>query len=192
MCMYPASIARLTCGNSGLSKRKIPTRATPTPPAISTGMSFLRVFSFLADGVHRLLWDSEQYDFKDPPTAEEQERVINLLPEHTPCVNCGFAAEEELRRQLRPLGPHKPNGFTQFGYDYHVGDFVFVKPRAPSPSPLLIGQIIHIDGLAPGELEEDRIVCSIQYFKRYVKDDGYAKDEASSSTWSISFISHLV
>ncbi|KAJ6508639.1 S-adenosyl-L-methionine-dependent methyltransferase, partial [Mycena sanguinolenta] len=125
---------------------------------------------------YRYLWGTEEYDFRDPPTDEEQRRVISLLPEHMPCVNCGFEAEEALHRQLHPLGPEVPNGFTQFGYEYHQGDFVFVKPERPEPpeplvpTPLFIGQIIAIDGLA-GELDENRIVCSIQYFKRYPEDE---------------------
>ncbi|KAJ7259550.1 hypothetical protein B0H12DRAFT_1322415 [Mycena haematopus] len=119
---------------------------------------------------YRFLWGSEEYDFRDPPTIEEQRRVTSLLHEHTPCVNCGFAAEEAERLKLRPLGPEVPNGFTQFGYDYHCGDFVFVKPQTPLPTPLFIGQITDIEGLA-GDLKEDRVVCSIRYFKRYSEDE---------------------
>ncbi|KAF7346464.1 DNA (cytosine-5)-methyltransferase [Mycena sanguinolenta] len=125
---------------------------------------------------YRYLWGTEQYDFRDPPTDEEQRRVISLLPEHTPCVNCGFVAEEALRRQLHPLGPEIPNGFTQFGYDYHPGDFVFIKPKEPEPpeppvpTPLFIGQITAIKGLE-GVLDENRIVCSIRYFERYPEDE---------------------
>ncbi|KAF8158951.1 S-adenosyl-L-methionine-dependent methyltransferase [Mycena galopus ATCC 62051] len=120
---------------------------------------------------YRLLWSKEEYNFKDLPTVEEEQRVVSFLPEHMPCANCGFVAEEKWRRQVQPLGPEVPNGFTRFGYDYHAGDFVFVKPKTASLGPLCIGQITNIEGLTVGELKDDTIVCSIRYFKRYAEDE---------------------
>ncbi|KAF7365103.1 DNA (cytosine-5)-methyltransferase [Mycena venus] len=113
---------------------------------------------------YRFLWDSDDYGFKDPPRLEEPSF---LVPE---CVMCSFVAEKDFHHQLRPA----PNdGFTRFGYDYHCGDFVFVKPEIPNdgPSPFLIGQITGIEGLTDGELKEAKIVCSIQYYERYTEDE---------------------
>ncbi|KAK7048461.1 cytosine-5-methyltransferase [Favolaschia claudopus] len=141
----------------------------PEPPDVGSGEST----SYFT----RLCWDSEEYAFKDPPTLKERMRVIDLLDEHTPCVNCGFKAEEELRCKLEPLGPDIPNGFTQYGYDYHSGDFVYIKPEMALPSPLHIGQIIQIEGLTSGKLQERNIRCTIQYFERYTAESMDVQDE---------------
>jgi hypothetical protein len=137
--------------------------------------------SFLSDDVRRLVWDGDEVEFKDPPTFEEQERVKSLLPAHMPCVNCGFTEEEELRHKLLPLsGTNVPDGFTQFGYSYHPGDFVLIKPKTDSPCPLLVGQIIDIQGLS-GEWNEDGIICSIRYFKRYTEGWMEVQDDVGDS-----------
>lgn len=87
-------------------------------------------------------------------------------------------AEEELHSKLRPLGPElSPNGFTQFGYNYHIDDFVYVKPKVSSASCLLIAQIIGVEGLQPGGLKE--LTCHVRYWKRYSDDCMHSKDYVS-------------
>ncbi|KAF7334037.1 Cytosine-specific methyltransferase [Mycena venus] len=102
--------------------------------------------------------------------VEDERRVKSLLPEHRPCTNCGFAAEDVLHSSLRPIGPVlAPNGFTPFGHKYHKGDFIYLRPNISSAHPLLVAQITAIDGLQSIDVKEDDIVCYIRYFKRYTK-----------------------
>ncbi|KAJ6477327.1 S-adenosyl-L-methionine-dependent methyltransferase [Mycena vitilis] len=115
-------------------------------------------------------WDEDKCEFKDLPTVDEEKRAIGALDSGTPCVMCGFRAQEEESRELRRL---VPNGFTQYGHLYHENDFVYVKPAAASSEshPFLIGQITKIEWLP-----DSRVVCSIKYFKRYTTDHVSSKE----------------
>ncbi|KAJ7505210.1 S-adenosyl-L-methionine-dependent methyltransferase, partial [Mycena galericulata] len=128
------------------------------------------------DYFYRFMWDGSNCEFRNTPTSQEKRRARSCLPVHTPCVNCGLTAEDETHSQLRPLGPElTPNGFTQFGYNYHSGDFIYVKPKDSSASPFLIAQIINIEGLHSGDL--NKLSCDVRYWKRYPDDRMHFKDE---------------
>ncbi|KAF7364511.1 DNA (cytosine-5)-methyltransferase [Mycena venus] len=112
---------------------------------------------------YQLIWDALNCEFRDTPSAEDERRVKSFLPEHRPCTNCGFAAEDALHRTLRPIGPVlAPNGFTQFGHKYHKGDFIYLRSNTSSAHPLLVAQITAIDGLQSIDVKEDDIVCYIR------------------------------
>ncbi|KAF9469258.1 hypothetical protein BDZ94DRAFT_1244081 [Collybia nuda] len=91
-----------------------------------------------------LVWSEENADFLDLPTKTELEDLLPAGEPSTPCFSCALKAREAELEQLRII----PNGFTQYGVDYHLYDFIYILPH-DSSGVLEIAQILKIKGKLP-------------------------------------------
>jgi hypothetical protein len=103
------------------------------------------------------MWNEEESSFIDLPTQSDIDSAIASCPEGLPCVPCGLKAQQEVIAQMRPL---PGGGFSQFGQNYHILDFVYVKPSPPD-SRYKIAQIVKIEAMKTPAL------VAVIHFGRY-------------------------
>jgi hypothetical protein len=108
-----------------------------------------------------LVWNDEKADFTDLPSQPEVDEVLEYLEDHNPCISCGIRLREESRELLHPI----PDGFTQWGLKYHVGDFIYIRPPE-NCAVLEIAQIMKIK-----DIPADPSV-TVRFFGRYDKSLG--------------------
>jgi len=82
--------------------------------------------------------------------------LLESLEAHKPCISCGIKLLEESRELLRYI----TNGFTQYGLEYHVGDFIYIRPPE-NCGVLEIAQIMKIKGTPSGPS------VFVRFFGRY-------------------------
>jgi DNA (cytosine-5)-methyltransferase 1 len=111
-----------------------------------------------------LVWSDENTDFVDLPSMDEVETLLKSLKPHRPCISCAVNLREENHKQLQCI----PNGFTQYGLKYHVGDCIYIQPPE-NYGVLEVAQIVNIQG-GPTDL-----LVSVCFFGRY--DDSVPKQK---------------
>lgn len=89
-----------------------------------------------------LVWSDENTDFTNLPTSNGVKALLKSLPSHMPCVSCAIKLQDENCQLLQ----HIPNGFTQYGLKYHVGDFIYIRPPE-NYGVLEVAQIMKIKGV---------------------------------------------
>lgn len=82
--------------------------------------------------------------------------ILQSMPEYKPCYSCGVQLQEESKAEIRRI----PHGFAQYGFTYHIGDCVYIRP-SERDGLLEIAQITDVTGIP------DLPVVSVQYFGRY-------------------------
>lgn len=112
-----------------------------------------------------MVWSDESTDFTDLPSTDEVDTLLQPLKPHQPCISCGIKLRDEKREQLQ----HIPNGFTQYGLTYHVGDFIYIRPPE-NYGVLEIAQIMKVRGVP------DNPSVSVRFFGRY--DDSVPKQKS--------------
>jgi DNA (cytosine-5)-methyltransferase 1 len=122
-----------------------------------------------------LVWSDENTDFVDLPSADEVRTLLKTLKPHMPCISCGIKLREDKRTKLQDI----PNGFTQYGLKYHVGDCIYIRPPE-NCGVLEIAQIMKIQGI-PADPS-----VSVRFFGRYDDSVQRQKDmeEGSSPLFS--------
>jgi hypothetical protein len=91
------------------------------------------------------------------PTEAEISSVVAHCPLNEPCHPCGLRHQKELLGRPRPI---PGGGYTQFGINYHVNDFVLVKPHGGRHAVYKVAQITKIKAMSPFQ------VC-LRLFRRY-------------------------
>ncbi|KAF7299587.1 DNA (cytosine-5)-methyltransferase [Mycena chlorophos] len=122
---------------------------------------------------YRFIWNGDDYSFQDIPGSTEAVRLRAHDPQ-LPCINCGRRDEEDLRQTVVPLTDDSGNltGFLFFGVEYHVGDFVYVRPAKTSEVQLLAtGQIVRVQLNEVDADGDSKISCKIIYYDRYEKKE---------------------
>lgn len=103
-----------------------------------------------------LVWNEEDAEFVDLPNADEIDLLLQSVEPHKPCIPCALMLREEKKQELRII----PGGFTQFGVDYHIGDFIYVRPPADD-GVLDIAQITRTHAAA-----DSRLSLFVRYLQR--------------------------
>lgn len=90
----------------------------------------------------------------------------------SPCMNCGIEFEREEREILRSVSP---DGITQFGVVYHLGDFLYVKPESNErQKTTFVAQVIELEPFKESDINP--CVIKVRMFKRdethYVRKHG--------------------
>ncbi|KAJ6624492.1 S-adenosyl-L-methionine-dependent methyltransferase [Mycena sp. CBHHK59/15] len=120
----------------------------------------------------RFQWDGkENFDFSDLPGPGQKSinEMLSTLPPDQPCISCARSLRTTRFAEITPL---EPSGFIQYGHNYHLHDFVFLRPpwiNSSSGSAFDIAQIIKIKGLRPG-VTADELVIKVRHFERYTED----------------------
>jgi DNA (cytosine-5)-methyltransferase 1 len=84
--------------------------------------------------------------------------LLKSLEPHNPCISCGIKLREEEREELQQI----PGGFTRYGAEYHVDDFIYILPYA-NDGVLEIAQITKIKDI----FGDPHPLLSVRYFGRY-------------------------
>lgn len=100
--------------------------------------------------------------------------LLSTVELSKPCLSCALKAKEEKFEELKII----PDGFTQYGINYHLHDFIYIRPPDDNSGVLEIAQILKIKG----ELPELQI--SVQSFGRY--NDYITEMDAESSSTLVS------
>ncbi|KAF9265676.1 S-adenosyl-L-methionine-dependent methyltransferase [Marasmius fiardii PR-910] len=69
-----------------------------------------------------LMLDEVQNAFVNIPTDDDMEKLCESQPDHKKCVGCALRCQEEDETKIRKVD----GGFSRYGVDYHVHDFVYV------------------------------------------------------------------
>lgn len=86
-----------------------------------------------------MTWDQTKVAFCSIP-EDEIELAKSLCMEGEECVSCGLR-QLRLEREVWDVDlEHLSRG----GVDYHVNDFIYIRPETPPPSLYMIGQIVEI------------------------------------------------
>ncbi|KAF7298933.1 DNA (cytosine-5)-methyltransferase [Mycena indigotica] len=113
----------------------------------------------------RFMWDGEEYSFTAIPDHDEVTR-LRAADSSSPCMICGLRDLEILRETVKPVEDDS-TGFSYFGVNYHVGDFVYVRPQVGTERQLTIGQIKGIDFEPMDPAATGQVSCTIRYYDRY-------------------------
>ncbi|KAJ3984503.1 S-adenosyl-L-methionine-dependent methyltransferase, partial [Lentinula detonsa] len=82
--------------------------------------------------------DLDDPTFASLPQPEEVEADLMFAPDYRRCHSCVLAERMEQQRLVH----HSGNCISQFGVDYHVGDFVYLRPSKLDNEQLEIAQIV--------------------------------------------------
>lgn len=102
------------------------------------------------------------------------EDLLSAVKSSKPCLSCALKAKEEEFEELKII----PNGFTQYGINYHLHDFIYIRPPDNNSGVLEIAQILKIKG-EPPELQ-----LSVQSFGRC--NDYISEMDAEGSSTMVS------
>lgn len=103
----------------------------------------------------RYLWDS--VGFVDLPREEDIEQDLEQYPlPHQACHSCIIAEKLDAKRLIR----HTKGCISQHDIEYHIHDFVYVKPGANDGGVLGIAQIIAISD--PSSSQPSLKVCFLR------------------------------
>ncbi|KAJ7069693.1 S-adenosyl-L-methionine-dependent methyltransferase [Mycena amicta] len=128
--------------------------------------------SYCTSYFYRFIWDPNEYSFTDIPDNESLQQLRGRDP-RSPCMNCGLIDEEGLRTTVVPID----DGFSYFGVNYHLGEFVYIRPNEEAAERRLeIGQIVGINFEPPSE-SEGQISCTIRYYDRLKLETAPHNDE---------------
>lgn len=123
--------------------------------------------------MNRLTWDEMESAYIDLPSGSEVELSMAACPEHEMCFSCGLKFHKEAKALFRPL---PGGGFSQHGVNYHVHDFVYIKPKARD-GLYIIAQITKVKAMS--EFPQ----VSVRVFGRYDDVDEAVRKKRSSSCY---------
>lgn len=103
------------------------------------------------------VYDSEATSFTTAPSVEETASLCSRYPDLVPCLSCCEKRRQDDNAMLKTDGNR---AFSQYGADYHVGDTVYLAPKAHGVYLYRIGQIVAIKG------DEKRLTVSIRILLR--------------------------
>ncbi|KAF5380878.1 hypothetical protein D9615_004125 [Tricholomella constricta] len=102
-----------------------------------------------------LAYNEKDAEFLDIPGEDELAQVLEFSPPSKPCLSCGMQRRQDDLADYMSIF----NGFSHFGIDYHLYDFIYIRPKATA-GLLDVAQIVKISS---------SLQVTVQYFGRYNK-----------------------
>ncbi|KIK61812.1 hypothetical protein GYMLUDRAFT_260822 [Collybiopsis luxurians FD-317 M1] len=121
----------------------------------------------------QFLWDAKNASFVDLPRPEDVAEDSQFAPAHQFCHSCVLRERLEARNSVQCT---EPSCVSQFSVDYHINDFVYLRPSGKMDQGLL--EIAQIKAILPAKIDNTDDVRLRVHLLSHVDKDSVQSSES--------------